>query len=99
VAHVEGGWVALLSWSVAAYHLEARDAWISWSNEQRRRRLRLLANNSRFLILPGVDCPNLVTRVLALTTARLSTDWEHAFAHSVLAVESLADGQVIRRTC
>jgi len=75
VAHFDGEWVALLSWSAASYHLGARDEWIGWSNEQRRRRLRLLANNSRFLILAGVDCPNLATRVLALNTARLSADW------------------------
>lgn len=99
VAHVEGEWVALLSWSAASYHLEARDTWIGWSNEQRRRRLRLLANNSRFLILPGVDCPNLASRVLALNTARLSADWEHAYAHPVLAVESFVDGQLFRGTC
>jgi len=99
VAHFDGEWVALLSWSAASYHLGARDEWIGWSNEQRRRRLRLLANNSRFLILPGVDCPNLATRVLALNTARLSADWEHVYAHPIVAVESFVDGQLFRGTC
>ena len=70
VTHVEGERVALLSRSAAAYHLEARDVWIDWSNEPRRR--RLLSNNSRSRILLGVDCPNLATRVLALNTARLN---------------------------
>ena len=99
VAHVEGEWLALLGWSGAAYHLAPRDEWMAWSNEQRRRRLRLLANNSRFLILRGVDCPNLATRVLALNLARLSTDWEHAYAHPILAVESFVDSQLFRGTC
>ena len=99
VAHVDGEWVALLSWSAAAYHVAPRDAWIGWSNEQRRRRLRLLANNSRFLILRGVACPNLATRVLALNLARLSADWEHAYAHPILAVESFVDSQLFRGTC
>jgi len=53
------------------YHLKDRDAWVGWSVPQRRRRLALWANNSRFAILPGVACPNLATRVLALNLARL----------------------------
>ena len=99
VAHVDGEWLALLGWSAVAYHLAPRDAWIGWSDEQRRRRLRLLANNSRFLILSGVDCPNLATRVLALNLARLSADWEQAYGHPVLAVESFVDSQLFRGTC
>jgi len=37
--------------------------------------------------------------VLALNTARLSADWEHAYSHPVLAVESFVDGQLFRGTC
>lgn len=39
LAHVDGQWVALLSWSAAAYHLKDREAWIGWDTEHRRRRL------------------------------------------------------------
>lgn len=53
VAVFDGQWLALLSWSAAAYHLKDRDAWVGWSVPQRRRRLALFANNSRFAILPG----------------------------------------------
>ena len=52
VAVFDGEWLALLSWSAAAYHLKDRDAWVGWSASQRRRRLALVANNSRFAILP-----------------------------------------------
>ena len=99
VAVFDGEWLALLSWSAAAYHLKDRDAWVGWSASQRRRRLALVANNSRFAILPGVDCPNLATRVLALNLARLSADWERAYGHPILAVESFVDGQLFRGTC
>lgn len=98
VAHVDGQWVALLSWCAAAYHLKDREAWIGWVPEQRRRRLALLANNARFLILPKIDCPNLASRVLALCTARLSADWQEAYAHPILAVESFVDSQLFRGT-
>ena len=99
VAEVDGRWVALLSWSAAAGHLKDREQWLGWSNGQRRRRLALMANNARFLILPGVDCPNLASRVLALCCARLGEDWREAYAHPVLAVESFVDSQLFRGTC
>jgi hypothetical protein len=99
VAQVHGQWVALLSWSAAAYHLKHREAWVGWNEAQRRRRLALVANNARFLILPGVDCPNLASRALALNAARLSADWESAYGHRILAVESFVDSQLFRGTC
>jgi hypothetical protein len=60
-------WVALLVFCGAAHHLRARDQWIGWSHEQRRRRLSLLTNNCRFLVLPGSSVLNLGSRVLRLT--------------------------------
>jgi hypothetical protein len=66
VAEVDRHQVALLSWSAAANHLKDREQWLGWNISQRRRRLALVANNARFLILPGPDCPNLASRVLAL---------------------------------
>lgn len=98
VARVGGQWVALLSWSAAAYHLKEREAWIGWDTQQRRRRLALVANNARFLILPKIDCPNLASRVLALCAARLSADWQHAYAHPILVLESFVDSQIFRGT-
>jgi hypothetical protein len=92
-------WLALLGWSAAAYHLKGRDSWLGWSEEQRRRRLHLLANNARFLLLtqPG-QLPNLASRALALCGARLSEDWQAAYAHPIVAVESFVDAQLFRGT-
>jgi Druantia protein DruA/DDE_Tnp_1-associated len=92
-------WLALLGWSAAAYHLKGRDTWLGWSDEQRRRRLHLLANNARFLLLtaPG-QLPNLASRVLALCCARLSDDWQAAYGHPIVAVESFVDAQLFRGT-
>jgi hypothetical protein len=99
VAEVDGQWLALLGWSAAARHLKDREQWLGWSNTQRRRRLALLANNARFLILPGVDCPNLASRVLAANCARLSGDWQERYGHPILVVESFVDSQLFRGTC
>jgi hypothetical protein len=50
VAEYQGQWVALLSWSAAAYKLKLREQWIGWRPQQKERRLPLVANNNRFLI-------------------------------------------------
>ena len=99
VAEVDGRWVALLSWSAASNHLKDREQWLGWNISQRRRRLALVANNSRYLILPGPDCPNLASRVLALCCERLADDWQQAYGHPVLVAESFVDSQLFRGTC
>jgi Domain of unknown function (DUF4338)/DDE_Tnp_1-associated len=87
----EGNWLALLMFSGAAKHLKHRDLWIGWTNAQRHRRLQLVTNNSRFLILPERSVPNLATKVLRLTLARLSSDWQVHYGHPVLVVETFVD--------
>ena len=72
----QGQWLALLVFAAAARHLRHRDRWIGWTEAQRERRLSLVANNLRFLLLPDRTFPNLGTRSLRLVLARLSSDWQ-----------------------
>ena len=55
----DGEWLALPDWCAGAFKVKARDAWIGWTPEQQFRRLRLIANNCRFLVLPRGRAPNL----------------------------------------
>lgn len=98
VAECDGHWLALLSWNAGSFHLADRDAWIGWSADQRCRRLPFVVNNSRFLIVDGVDCPNLASRVMKLCCQRLSQDWALAYGHEVLVAESFVDPQLFRGT-
>lgn len=84
-------WVALLLFSAPARHLKHRDQWMGWTRAQRDRRLSLVVNNSRFLILPNRSVPNLGSRVLRLTLDRLSDDWQARYGHPVLVVETFVD--------
>src|SRR3989475_11021326 len=88
-----GRWLAVLLFSAPAKHLKAREAWIGWSEEQRRRRLSLLTHNSRFLLLPEATVPNLGSRVLRLTLERLRQDWQYHYGHPVEIVETFVDPQ------
>jgi len=100
VAEVDGQWVALLTFSASALHLKARELWIGWSARQRARRLGLVVNNSRFLVLPARHrYPNLASRVLGLTLRRLSADWQERWGHPVLVVESFVDESEHPGTC
>ena len=99
VAEYQGQWLALLGWSAASYHIRARDQWIGWNDNQRRARLPLVASNSRFCLLTARgQFPNLASRVLALNGARLSQDWQEAYGHPILLVESFVDRQLFRGT-
>jgi len=100
VAELEGRWVALLGWNVAAYHLKGREEWIGWTMEQQLARRKFVVQNSRYLLLvERGQYPNLASRVLALCTGRLSQDWQEAFGHPVLAVESFVDPQRFSGSC
>ena len=87
----QGQWLAVLIFAAAAKHLKYRDQWIGWTDTQRERRLALVANNIRFLLLPERTFPNLGTRVLRLALARLSSDWQAAYNHPVQVVETFVD--------
>jgi hypothetical protein len=69
VTAVEGCWLVLLGWQAAALKCAPRDAWIGWPAVRQYQRLRLIANNRRFLVLPWGRLPNLASRVLALLAA------------------------------
>lgn len=86
-----GGWVALLVFAAAAKHLKARETWVGWTSPQKRKRLALIANNARFLILPRWHIPNMGSRILRLTTDRISSDWQKQYAHPLAAVETFVD--------
>lgn len=100
VAEYKGQWVGLLTWSAAAYHIKARDEWIGWSDDQRRRRLNLLASNSRFLLLhePG-EYPNLATKIMKLSAGRLNEDWLKIHGHGLVAIETFVDPYYYQGSC
>jgi len=91
-------WVALLSFSAAAWKCAARDQWIGWDSRHQYDRLKLVANNSRFLILPDWHVPNLASRVLSLCQKRLPRDWQDTFGHPVVLMETFVDPKRFRGT-
>lgn len=93
-----GEWVAVLSFSAAAWKCGARDRWIGWDHRYQYDRLNLVTNNSRFLILPEWHVPNLGSRVLSQCAKRIVSDWQEKFGHPVLLLETFVDPQRFQGT-
>jgi len=91
VATYQTQWLALISFSAAALKCTARDQWIGWRYRHQTGRLKLIANNSRFLILPSQSEKNLGSRILSLCLKRLSADWTEKYQHPILLVETFVD--------
>jgi hypothetical protein len=79
--------------------MAARDGWIGWDDETRRRNLSRVVSNSRFLILPWVHVRNLASTVLSLASRALGPDWRELYGVEPLLVETLVDESRFRGTC
>ena len=91
--------LACLAWSSAPRHLGPRDRFLGWSPEQRRRNLRYLAYNPRFLILPWVEVPHLASHILGRMARLLPVDWQRLYGHDVVFLETFVDPTRYRGTC
>ena len=91
--------VACAAWSSAPRHLGSRDRFIGWDKQARLANIRLLAYNTRFLILPWVTVPHLASHILGRMARMLSADWQRIYAHPICFVETFIDPQRFRGTC
>ena len=91
--------VALFAWSSAARHLGPRDRYLGWRPEVRRRNVRFLAYNTRYLILPWVLVPHLASHLLSRMTRMLCAEWEKVYGHPVYFAETFVDTTRHRGTC
>jgi hypothetical protein len=91
--------LACLLWTSPAWKMQARDEWIGWSDEQRRRNLQSIVNHGRFLILPWVQVKGLASKILALSARRMPRDWEIRYGRRPLLLETLVDAKRFRGTC
>ena len=82
------GTVALLGFSAAAWKTAPRDQYIGWDPSTQKQNLKLVVNNSRFLILPWIRSKYLASRVLARATRRLADDWEARYNYRPMLVET-----------
>lgn len=91
--------VACQAWASAAFKVKDRDDFIGWNPKTRKQRLHLVANNTRFLILPWIRVKHLASKILALNLRRLSDDWHNAYNHPIHLAETFVDTSRFQGTC
>lgn len=93
------GYLGAAGFAASARALRARDEWIGWDEESRRRHLSQVVCLSRLLIRPGVDCANLASRVLAMLVERLGDDFGSRYGYRPVLLESFVDTSRHEGTC
>lgn len=95
----KGRTIGCFCWSSAARHLAPRDRYIGWSPATRKANIRLVAYQTRFLILPWVRVPHLASHLLGRMSRQLSSDWQRVYAHPIYFAETFVDPERNRGTC
>jgi hypothetical protein len=93
------GWLGGIGFGSAALYLEGRDKWLGWNDAQRTAQLPRVLNMTRFLIRPGVRCPNLASHVLGLCARRIAGDFERRYGLCPWLLESFVDTSAYAGTC
>lgn len=91
--------LACLAWSSPPWHMGPRDRFIGWSQAVRRKNLRFIAYNTRYLILPWVRVKYLASHILGRTAGRISADWEELYGHPIHYLETFVDRERFQGTC
>jgi len=91
--------VALISFGASAWKLAARERFLGWNDEQRRRNLPLVVNNARFLVLPWIQSKGLASKILALMARQLPTDWQQRYGFRPVLLETFVETPRHRGTC
>lgn len=90
--------LACLVFGAAAWKCQDRDRFIGWTATQRQQHLALVANNTRFLILPWVRVPDLGSWILGRVARRIRRDWQAKYGHPVALLETFVEQQRFRGT-
>ena len=93
------GWLGGIGFGSAALYLEDRDEWLGWNDPQRVAYLPRVINMTRFLVRPGVRCPNLASHVLGLCARRIAGDFERRYQLRPWLLESFVDPTAYAGTC
>ena len=88
-----------MQFSASSWALESRDKWIGWGVEDRKARLHLIVNNSRFLIFPWVNIKNLASKALALAIKQIQNDWLREYCYGPVLLETFVDLSHFAGTC
>lgn len=88
-----------MQFSASSWALEERDKWIGWTESDRKARLNLIVNNSRFLVFPWVHIRNLASKALSMAAKRIQADWLREYCYAPVLLETFVDLAHFKGTC
>ncbi len=91
VTSSEQGIVGALAFSSPAFHLKCRARFIGWTPEAREHNRERIVQNSRFLILPQVQVPNLASHVLGKAARRVPEHWREKYGYQAVMLETFVN--------
>lgn len=87
----EGRDLGCLLFSASSWALAPREEWIGWTLEDKKSRLHLILNNSRFLLLPWIRVRYLASRALAIAARQIQRDWLEEYCYAPVLLETFVD--------
>lgn len=103
VVHVavdRGEWLGILVWDELFHRQAVRDKAIGWSKEQRKKYLKHVICNRRFLVSSQVGgTRNLGSKILSLSVQRIKKDWEQVYGQIIVLLETYVDPTRYKGSC
>jgi hypothetical protein len=90
--------LACLLFGAAAWCCAPRDLALGWGGRERPERLREIANNTRFLIMPWVRVSDLASYVLGRVARRIDRDWQEKYGHGLRWLETFVERERFKGT-
>jgi len=88
-----------MQFSASSWALKERENWIGWKVDDRKARLNLILNNSRYLIFPWVHIKNLASKSLSLAAKQIQEDWLREYCFAPVLLETFVDLDHFKGTC
>lgn len=99
VSDRQGRPLACVLFGAAAWQCADRDRSIGWDPLARSQRLHLLTNNTRFLIAPWVEVPDLASHILSRIARCLSHHWQGKYGHPIYLLETFVERDQFEGAC
>lgn len=91
--------IACIGWGSAAWAVNSREQYIGWTKQIKDQRLRFIANNTRYAILPWVSVKCLASKIMALNIKRISADWHQIYKTPLFMLETFVEQGRFKGTC
>ena len=93
------GLLGAVGFGASAWKVASRDDFIGWTPSVREKKLHLVLNNSRFLILPWINSKNLASKILGLCARRILEDFTENYGYTPVLLETFVAKGRYTGTC